>query len=210
MDVWLSVISSALVCGGLQYLAQTWLSERLKSSIQHEYAQKLETYKATVKAENDVEIERMKSQLAITAAEHNLKFSRTYDQMAAVIAEIYRQTSELYISVAHYINPAENPSDGSKADRRTVVNSKLAEFSDFFYAKRLYLPQDTAKRVEAFRNRLHDIASKFAANVEKPRSGGMSSQMEAWGDSWNELKNEITPVRDELEREFRKLLGTNG
>lgn len=177
-----TVVSSSVVSGVISvavvFLTKTWISERLKSSIQHEYSQKLESFKATVKAQNDVEIERLKSQLAIVAAEHNLRFSRQYEQMAVVIAETYRQTSELYLAVARYVTPAEFDSYGSKADRRKVVDSKLSQFSDYFYIKRLYLPHDTASKVECFRNSLHDVATEFAYKVEEPESIDGSSKIE--------------------------------
>lgn len=68
MDFILSIISSATVSGLLAavliWLSRNWLSERLKKSIEHEYAQKLAAHKAVLKAESDVALERLRASIA--------------------------------------------------------------------------------------------------------------------------------------------------
>ncbi len=68
MDFIVSIISSATVSGLLAaavvWLSRNWLSERLKRSIEHEYAQKLEAHKAILKAENDVALERLRGSIS--------------------------------------------------------------------------------------------------------------------------------------------------
>ena len=67
----LQLIASAGVNAALSsliiWITKSWISERLKQSIKHEYDQKLEIHKAQLKAESDVEIERLKCQLSISA-----------------------------------------------------------------------------------------------------------------------------------------------
>lgn len=62
----ISLVSSAtaggLVAGLLVFLTRTWLAERIKRSIEHEYAQKLETHKAQLRADCDVEVERVRAE----------------------------------------------------------------------------------------------------------------------------------------------------
>jgi hypothetical protein len=61
----LSIISSlafsGLLTGALIFLAKSWISQRLKSAIEHEYAEKLEDYKARLKTEHDLALERLKA-----------------------------------------------------------------------------------------------------------------------------------------------------
>jgi hypothetical protein len=60
-----TVASSAAVSAALTavliWLSREWISTRLKASIQHEYAEKLETLKAQQKAEHEVAILSIKS-----------------------------------------------------------------------------------------------------------------------------------------------------
>ncbi len=58
----LSVVSSAVV-GSLLFcarvfLTKTWIGERIKRSIEHEYVEKLEAYRAKLTAQNAIELER--------------------------------------------------------------------------------------------------------------------------------------------------------
>ncbi len=198
---------SAALTASLVFLAKSWISERLKNAIKHEYDQKLESLKAVLKSEHDIELERFRSQLSISATEHQVRFANQYDQMAIVIAEIYRQVSVMYSAVANYIKPVEFSADGPQCERRVKVNRILAEFSDYFYVKRIYLPTDTAERVEQFRNKLYDVAQEFANKVEIPKERTGNWEDMAWSKTWDALTREIKPLRAELEDEFRSLLG---
>jgi hypothetical protein len=64
-ELLLSIISSlafsGLLTGALVFLAKSWISQRLKSAIEHEYAEKLEYYKTCLKTEHDLALERLKT-----------------------------------------------------------------------------------------------------------------------------------------------------
>ncbi|MFN8579424.1 MAG: hypothetical protein U0163_00395 [Gemmatimonadaceae bacterium] len=61
---------SAVLTSALVWLSKTWISERLKGAIQHEYDQKLEALKAELKAQNDVAVERLKASNAQMLSVH--------------------------------------------------------------------------------------------------------------------------------------------
>jgi hypothetical protein len=56
-----SLAFSGLLTGALVFLTKSWISQRLKSAIEHEYAEKLEDYKARLKTEHDLALERLKA-----------------------------------------------------------------------------------------------------------------------------------------------------
>jgi hypothetical protein len=66
-EFFITVISSSAISGllsaGLIWLSKTWISERLKGAIKDEYDTKLESHKAQLKSEADVELEKLKSVL---------------------------------------------------------------------------------------------------------------------------------------------------
>jgi len=67
-----SIAVSAPLSLALVFLLRSWISERLRQSIAHEYALQLETHRATLKAEYDVALERLRvdnaQQMAIQTA----------------------------------------------------------------------------------------------------------------------------------------------
>jgi len=96
------IVSSAtvatLVASGLAWLTRTWISERLKNSIGHEYSQRLETHKAQLDSANNSMLERLRADLQIAASEHQIRFSRLHEKQAEAVAETYRLLWELFLS----------------------------------------------------------------------------------------------------------------
>jgi LPS O-antigen subunit length determinant protein (WzzB/FepE family) len=96
------------------FLVKSWITERLKNAIKHEYDVRLESHRAQLKAEQDVELERLKSSLSIAAAERNVAFSRLNERRVEVIAAIYAKLQRLYSAVEDHLWPAgygEDPVD---------------------------------------------------------------------------------------------------
>jgi ABC-type bacteriocin/lantibiotic exporter with double-glycine peptidase domain len=64
-DLILTIVSSLTLSGALTvflvFLARSWISQRLKSAIENEYAENLERYKARLKTEHDLALERIKA-----------------------------------------------------------------------------------------------------------------------------------------------------
>lgn len=96
----LTIFGSVSLSAVLVFLVRNWISERLKASIQHEYEQKLETHKAQLKSQSEIElariknqseleVTRLKAQLEIAAAERNVQYSRVFEKTLEVIAETY-------------------------------------------------------------------------------------------------------------------------
>jgi len=56
-----SITFSGVLTAALVFLLRNWISQRLKSAIEHEYAEKLETFKARLKAEHDIALEKIKA-----------------------------------------------------------------------------------------------------------------------------------------------------
>jgi len=55
---------SGLTTAAIVFLAKTWISERLKRSIEHEYAAKLESHKAILRAEHETALEKLRADAA--------------------------------------------------------------------------------------------------------------------------------------------------
>lgn len=150
-DYILSIITSASVgaflAGLLLFLAKSWISERLKNAIKSEYDQKLETYKAELKAESDIATENLKSRLSIAATEHQVRFSRLHETRAEVIAETYALLRDLYEKVADYVKIFEPAGDRPKEERRKDVVNALNALRAYYPKKQIFLPKETAIKV---------------------------------------------------------------
>jgi len=72
-------------------LAKTWISERLKNAIQHEYDQKLEVLKANIRAEQAIQDAANKNFLAT----HQVAFEKRIEAITAV----WKATKELRVNI---------------------------------------------------------------------------------------------------------------
>jgi hypothetical protein len=66
-NVLIALGSGSIASLAIIFLARNWISERLKQSIEHEYAEKLATFKAELKAQQEVAIERIRSMHSLAA-----------------------------------------------------------------------------------------------------------------------------------------------
>jgi hypothetical protein len=84
MEHLLSILSGGLSGALLIWLAKGWLSERLKQSIQHEYSEKLESYKT----ELNTKIESMRHENQVTQLRTSLFFDHQRNAYVSIITRI--------------------------------------------------------------------------------------------------------------------------
>lgn len=136
-----SITVSGLLTAALIFLSRSWISQRLKSAIEHEYAEKLATYQAQLTATHEVALEKIKAsnaqQQAVQAAAINA-VTRTHEaaqeKRLHAIEVIWKTAVEirqkcppsillLDIFVPdEYETALKNPTFASSVDRLTLEN----------------------------------------------------------------------------------------
>ena len=200
---------SAALSGILLWLTKTWISERLKNGIKNEYDQKLETHKAQLKAQSDVEIEKLKSQLNITATEHQVKFAKLHETRAEVIAETYSLLNDLFYKLRAYVSIVELSGDPPREDRRLLATEAFKKFHEYFGNKLIFLPKGAATKLQNINSRLVITFNEFVFNVGVPR-GRDTDKTEKWMEIFQRVGGEISAASGELQDEFRRMLGEEG
>lgn len=186
------------------FLTKSWISERLKNAIKSEYDQKLETFKAELKAESDVAIENLKSRLRIATTEHQVRFSRLHETRAEVIAETYALLQDLYEKVADYVKIFEPGGDRTKEERRRDVISALDALRAYYPKKKIFLPKKTAINIRNIDSELVQAINQFLYGVELSKR---DESQQIWGEVFERVNGKINIAIAELEDEFRELLG---
>ncbi|MEF3075723.1 hypothetical protein V2P20_11875 [Methylobacter sp. Wu1] len=209
-DFVVQVISSAFVSttlsGLLLWLTKSWISERLKQAIKNEYDQKLESHKAQLKAQSDVEIEKLRSQLSISATEHEVRFSRLHEKRAEIIAETYSLLKLLFIRFGDYVKVVEPVGDIPKDERRKLAIEAHQNFRNYYATKLIFFPRSTAEKLEEIDLQLLRIFNEFVFGVEMAQRRG-DDGVDKWLQIADRVNGEIKAALSELEDEFRKLMG---
>jgi len=108
VDYFISIGLTAAVVGGLvSWIVNLWLSERIKGRIKSEYDEKLETHKAQLKAQGDIELEKLRIELNTLAARKQFQFSHLHEKRAEVLADIYASLREAVSAVREYTKAFE-------------------------------------------------------------------------------------------------------
>jgi hypothetical protein len=197
-----SVTVSTTLSVLLVWLTKTWISERFRSSIKGEYDQKLETHKAQLKAQSDVEIEKLRSQLSISTAEHQVRFANLHEKRAEVIATTYSLLRELFNKLRDYIKIYETDRDQPKEQRREVTIEAIKAFRDYVEPNIIFFPVNTAEKLDNIDSQLVNAFNEFVIKVERGRDAG-----DNWLGIVKRVGTEIPPAMRELETEFRRILG---
>src|SRR5690606_9883378 len=127
MEYLLSILSGGLSGAVLVWLAKGWISERLKQSIQHEYAEKLESYKTELNSK----VEGIKHENQVSQLRTSLFFDHQRDAFAALITKIAQINTEW---MAHY-----DPEEGLY---EPVPSNGRREFEELFYQHQLFLDEE--------------------------------------------------------------------
>lgn len=206
-----SAAVSAFLSGFLIWLTKSWISERLKNSIKNEYDERLETHKAQLKAQADIESERLRSQLSIAATEHQVKFSRLHDKRAEVIAALYGLLVQAHWDAGSFISPIELGGEPTKKEKYVTAMNAIADFFRSFEKNKIYLPSELCDLLEKFVQTMRQKVIGFGVYVQIDE-GTMASQsyqkkLEAWTASWEYFDKEVPVARAALEQELRSILG---
>lgn len=200
------VLASATVSTALSailvWLTKTWISERLRGAIKSEYDQKLETHKAQLKAESDLEIEKLRSQLSIAATEHQVRFTHLHERRAEVIAKTYSLLRNLSSKMIDYTKIYETSRDLPKEKRREAALESINAFREYFEPNIIFFPADAAKKLQDIDSQFVTSFNEFAIKVERGKDDG-----EHWIEIFKRVVGEIPAARVELETEFRRILG---
>lgn len=194
-----ALITSTVVSGLIIWLGKTWIGKQLE----YEYSSKLEALKASIKSENDKEIENLKAFLSIESARQNVIFTKLHEQRAEVIAEVYARLIDTTSKLKTYMSAFEPAGIAPKSERRAAFGTAYNNFSEYYHSKAIFLPKDTSEGIAKLQSELKSSGIVFMHAVETPENRDFSK----WIEIGEKVENIASSVIPELEAEFRKILG---
>ena len=201
-----SLVASVFLTSVVIWLAKSVISNRLKEAIKNEYDQKLESHKAQLKAQTDIETEKLRSELRIASVEHEVTFSRLHEQRAQVISETYASLKHLFDCVEDYMKLFEPAGGTTREQRRAIATDAHLAFREKYSLKLIFFPKSTADKLDEINVQLVQAFNQFVFGVDMmQRSNTDTSEKQI-----KILEHVGTTIRSallELETEFRRLLG---
>jgi hypothetical protein len=196
---WQSVITSlggqAVLLAAVAWLAKVLVSSRL--------SREADAFRIRLKADTDVEIERLRASLQIAAAEHHVLFSKLHEKRAEVIEKLYILLLEAADAAKTF---AANPNDTQLGKEEWNQHLQLYRF---FHINKIYLPSALCALLENYETKLRfsTTSVKIYMSIENPKPEIVNEQVKVVREAWRALETDLPAIMSELETEFRQLLG---
>ena len=181
-----------------------WLATKL---VENRLNRDIETFKAKLKAESDIEIESLKSRLQVTAKEREITVTWLHQKRAVAIENLYAATVDLQHSVRIVLDifSPRNPSDIRKYTAEAF--QKVKEVYLCYLKAKIFLAPLTCEKIESVLDGLQDplvMYYGYLGNYEDHELNTLSGVKEQ---AWKEIRDSVPPALRELETEFRQVLG---
>jgi hypothetical protein len=141
-SLFLATITSGVVTSLILYLAKSWITERLKQAIAHEYAQKLEAHRAALKSDYDLQLERLRAE--------NTKQLAVEASARSSLSDAYKAAHERRITAIERAWAIMLNVDPAISCRRARTSGALPGNRVGFCAHRMRMTRDTYLRTAAF------------------------------------------------------------
>lgn len=133
------------------------------------------------------------------------KFSVIHQRQAEVIANIYGKIARAKAVTADLVGIFQQGGQ-SLPDKKKKASDIYNEMSAYFFENRIFLPRKTAEKTEKIVMGIRDVLIEFdtaqLGNKEyRPDSTGL------WVQAYKKLRDDIPPLLDDLEDDFKKILG---
>jgi hypothetical protein len=190
---------SAMLIVAAGWLASKFFENRLNRDI--------ETYKARLKAESDAEIESLKSRLQVAAKEREITVTWLHQKRASSVEALYtalvdlRQSVRLVLDIFSPSNPADIRKYTAEAIKRTQE-----VYSNYLKAK-IFMAPLTCEKIERVLDGLHNPLLLYYGYLGNYDDHELETLSDVKEHAWKEIRDSVPPALEELETEFRQLLG---
>lgn len=185
----------AIASGLLAWLVKKLIDQSLKRSLQ--------AFEADLKRRNDVEIERLRSDLRSASFEHETKFARLHETRAEIVAELYKRL----VQTEDAINTLLSPGQPAVQEDREVQFHQVGDLWRFFDERQIYFDEELCELMDKQRQNLTESAVYFLSpELVRDPSGQFVEPVQTRLD---ELVKSIPAIRHAIERRMREMLGVS-
>jgi hypothetical protein len=158
-----NITVSAVMTGFVVWLTKSWISERLKDSIQHEYNQLLESHKAQLAAANQGTLERLRADLTIASKSHEIKFSTLHEKRAACGGLIYSSLLKTIIRIKAALS---NQPEVTESELKRIFQP-AEDLGEVLFPNYVFIPKELAESVEQIGMEFYRAVESVATSKDK-------------------------------------------
>ncbi|MFH1973866.1 MAG: hypothetical protein ABIK13_04675 [Patescibacteria group bacterium] len=153
----------------------------------------------------DGRVERFKSALEQETLAFRIRYEKLHLDRAEVIKNLYIGLVDLDDATRDFIKPLRTYDEPSIEEARKGAFSSFTKFSKFFERNKIFLDGQTADKIDSLLRSFAESVFQFQMS-ETLRAEGESGVKER-RESWNILSKQIPPIKMDIEREFKTIIG---
>lgn len=181
----------------------------LRALISHLFTRNVESYRSQIALAASKEIEEYKGLLNRLAHEHTTTYAVLQTKRSEAIAELYRLIVEAEIRIEFFLTPQQPSNAETPEERHRSAFSALRELYWFSRRHRIYFSPKLCDALDRLWHAMHGPADEAAFGIVVPtvfpdeQAENRKQQIQAW----IRFRNEVPIAIQEVEAEFRRLLG---
>lgn len=141
-----------------------------------------------------------------------IRYSKLYEQRADILKEIYYKFFDFEQAMGSFLSPMQMAGDPSMEEKRKITAEAGNEFRDYYKRHKIYLSEKVSIILEDIDKIFTESWMDFTTfEVYDPESTTLKStdKMNKWVGAWDKIRLNIPNLKNQLEKEFRELLGVN-
>lgn len=184
--------------------AAAWLAKKL---VDTRLNKELEQYKSELKKESDLDIEYIKSKLQSSIKEREITVTWLHQKRANAIEKLYSSMVELHDSVRIVLDVCspKSPSDIRKYTKEAY--DKIQSTYSIYLKTKIFLSRETCEKVEDVLNAFEDPLITYYGFLWNYDDHELHTLADVKERSWKDIRLKVLPAMEELESEFRTVLG---
>ena len=150
------------------------------------------------------DLEKYKSDLELQRFEHQSKVSLINEKRAEVIGILYGRIAKARRLMAQLTHIFQEGGQ-SLVEKKKQTADACNKADNYFNEHRIYLNQNTSEKLDLVFEKIKSAFISF--DIAQPGEEYKPDQTGLWRESSKEIRKELSPLLEDLEREFRDLLG---
>lgn len=135
--------------------------------------------------------------------ENKIRFTKLHMKRAEVIEELYSKLVEFSTKMRDLINPLQPGKLPTKEDIQRV--SEMGnDFVNFCLKKRIFFNSITNKLIDNLNKEIFKSYLDYTAYPDDDKSNG---RFELWRNSWTRISEDVPKLTEQIENEFKIILG---
>lgn len=151
------------------------------------------------------DLEKFKTGLTHALQQDIFRFSKMHERRADVIEKTYQKLYWVDKTFASLMSPLHMAGEETKEVKAQKAAEAANSLIDYFGEHRIYFNKSTLLKMDAILKKLREIWSDWMYREELGRGDPDYNKM--WGESWRKITEELPALKQELEDEFKVMIG---